>query len=97
MIEFLLFIIGVIVAILNAMLFWKVWNMCNHVKFITESLIDESMSLKRKFISEVEKLHKEVKDSDEFNKAVAELAERYYDRQNLKLVDFKAMIPNFHW
>jgi predicted transglutaminase-like protease len=97
MIQFFLFIIGIICAILNGMLFWKIWTMCNHVKFITETLVDESVSLKKDFINEVEKLHDEIKDSNDFNKAVVGLADRYYDRQNLKLVDFKAMIPNFHW
>lgn len=90
-------IIGLIIVIINIALFTKIWTLCNNVNFITEMLYNESMSLKKDFINEVEKLHDEIKDPDDLKKAINELADRYYEKQTLKVVNFKSMIPNFSW
>lgn len=95
--EGVMFFVGMITVVINTMLFWKVWDLCNNVNSMYDLLLGEGETLKKRFIDDVEALHQEIKDTDEFNKAVLELADRYYDKQTLKTVNFRAMIDNFHW
>ena len=90
-------VILIISGIINIILLLKLWGTCNVINAIGDVIIFERENLKRKFIDDVEKLHKEIKDPVEFRKASLELAERYEEKQRIRSNDFKSMLNGFHW
>lgn len=66
-------------------------------KEIAVVLLAERDILKKQFVADMEKLHKEMKDPTEFKKASLELAEQYDNKQRIRSLDFKEMLNNFNW
>ena len=90
-------LITIIIGIISLILLLKLWGTCNVINKIGDIILFEHENLRSKFIEDVEKLHKEVKDPSEFRNRAHQLAEQYDEKQRIRSIDFFAMLKNFNW
>lgn len=87
--EIFLWIIGIVAAILNSMLFWKIWGMTNDLKELKDSMINDVSKLRTKVCNRG-------LTNSQLSKRVMELKYTGQEDEAKKLVDQNLMLDVFN-
>lgn len=94
--EDILTIIAIVWSILNLVLFFKLWGMCNNVSEIKKILLNDDPSWKESFEDDARQIFVNSKDELDFNEQMIVLVDKYKKKGSAKDFDFPSFVSGMY-